>query len=150
MDAIRAEFKKTGKCNLQIAKEGILTTYATLVLPKHSPFTKSINQGYNEIVKNLTPRFLLHNKQNCNKPQIRLLDLIQTGIINYWDLWFRPMPGKCMRNFNSGFNMPDEKHKPLSLKNLSGAFVVIAVGLSLSLLAFLGEMIVSMKPARLR
>ncbi|XP_046642705.1 ionotropic receptor 21a-like [Daphnia pulicaria] len=124
MDAIRAEFKKTGKCNLQIAKEGILTTYATLVLSKHSPFTKSINQG--------------------------LLDLIQTGIINYWDLWFRPMPGKCMRNFNSGFNMPDEKHKPLSLKNLSGAFVVIAVGLSLSLLAFLGEMIVSMKPARLR
>jgi hypothetical protein len=45
--------------------------------------------------------------------------------------------------------MPDEKHKPLSLKNLSRAFVVIAVGLSISLsLAFLTEMIVSMKPAR--
>ncbi|EFX82160.1 hypothetical protein DAPPUDRAFT_316758 [Daphnia pulex] len=122
MDSIRAEFKKTGKCNLQIAKEGILTTYGTLVLPKNSPFTKSINQG--------------------------LLDLIQTGIINYWDLWFRPMPGKCMRNFQSGFKMPEEKHKPHSLKNLSGAFVVVAVGLSLSLLAFLTEMIVSMEPAR--
>jgi ionotropic glutamate receptor len=41
--------------------------------------------------------------------------------------------------------MPKNKLKPLSLKNLTGAFMVIAVGFGLSLLAFLGEKIISLR-----
>ncbi len=44
-DAIKADFEKTGKCNLQMAKEGFMTSFATLALQKNSPYTKSINQG---------------------------------------------------------------------------------------------------------
>jgi ionotropic glutamate receptor len=50
-------------------------------------------------------------------------------------------------------NVPEDPKKkkksnklsPLSLKNLTGAFVVLLVGFSLSLLAFLGEKIVSIR-----
>jgi hypothetical protein len=38
---------------------------------------------------------------------------------------------------------------PLSLKNLTGAFLVLLVGMSLSILAFLGEKIVSIRQCRL-
>jgi len=73
----------------------------------------------------------------------RLLELQQIGLINYWDLWFRPMPRQCMENIKSGYTTPTNKHPPLSLKNLTGAFIVLLVGFSLSLLAFLCEKITS-------
>jgi hypothetical protein len=41
--------------------------------------------------------------------------------------------------------MPKNKLMPLSLKNLTGAFLVIAVGFGLSLLAFLCEKITSIR-----
>jgi hypothetical protein len=76
----------------------------------------------------------------------RLLELTETGIIDYWEILFRPMPGKCEANYKTGYNaLPtDNQHKPLTLKNLTGAFLVLLVGLSLSLLAFLYEKIISM------
>ncbi|XP_046642731.1 ionotropic receptor 21a-like [Daphnia pulicaria] len=121
-DAIRDGFQKTGKCNLQIAKGTFMPVFSTFALPKNSPHTKSIDQG--------------------------LLELQQTGMIDYWDLWFRPMPPQCTGNVHSGKQMPKNKLKPLSLKNLTGAFLVIAVGFGLSLLAFLGEKIISLRESR--
>ncbi|EFX82168.1 hypothetical protein DAPPUDRAFT_241316 [Daphnia pulex] len=44
-DAIRKNLKKTGKCNLQIAKEEFIAIMSTLVLQKNSPYTQSIQQG---------------------------------------------------------------------------------------------------------
>lgn len=79
----------------------------------------------------------------------RLLELQQTGIIEYWDLWFRPMPPQCNGKPPSGNKTPN-KSSSLSLKNLTGAFIVIAVGLGLSLLAFLGENIVAISNNRQR
>jgi ionotropic glutamate receptor len=77
----------------------------------------------------------------------RLLELTETGIIDYWEILFRPMPGKCKANFQTGYNaLPtdNQQHKPLTLKNLTGAFLVLLVGSSLSLLTFLCEKIISM------
>jgi hypothetical protein len=73
----------------------------------------------------------------------RLLDLQQTGIIDHWDSWFRTMPRKCMANIKYGYNT-ETKPSPLTLKNLTGAFIVLLIGSSLSLLAFLCEKILSM------
>jgi hypothetical protein len=66
------------------------------------------------------------------------LELQQSGIIDYWDLWFRPMPPQCNGKPQSG-NKGPKRNSSLSFKNLTGAFIVIAFGLSLSLLAFLCE-----------
>jgi hypothetical protein len=67
------------------------------------------------------------------------MDLHQTGLIDFWDTWFRPMPPQCdgkPKNSEKG-----NKLTPLSLNNLTGAFIVLLVGLSLSLLTFLCEKI---------
>jgi hypothetical protein len=53
---------------------------------------------------------------------------------------------QCLLNVPEDPKKKKKKRKklsPISLKNLAGAFVVLSVGLSLSLLAFLGEKIVS-------
>ncbi len=75
---------------------------------------------------------------------------MQTGIIDYWDLWFRPMPLQCLSNIKNVYKPKNSKtskmkNRPpaLSLKNLTGAFIVLLFGFSLSFLAFLGEQILS-------
>ena len=45
MDAIRENFEKTGKCNLQIARDAYLSVSAVMALQKKSPYTDSISQG---------------------------------------------------------------------------------------------------------
>lgn len=73
------------------------------------------------------------------------MELLQSGLIDYWDTWFRPMPPQCKGKIKNGYTPPNNnKHPPLSLKNLTGAFIVLSVGLSLSLLAFLCEKILSL------
>nr|CAH0101875.1 unnamed protein product [Daphnia galeata] len=62
-DTIKDNFKKTGKCKFQIAKEGFMPIRVSFALQQNSPYTKSLNQG--------------------------LLELQQTGIIDFWDTWFR-------------------------------------------------------------
>jgi hypothetical protein len=68
-----------------------------------------------------------------------ILELQQTGIIDFWDTWFRPMPPQC--NGKNTQQSAEKKLAPLSLKNLTGAFVLPAFGLSLSFLVFLIEKI---------
>jgi hypothetical protein len=69
-----------------------------------------------------------------------ILELQQTGIIDFWDTWFRPMPPQC--NGKNTQQSAEKKLAPLSFKNLTGAFVLLAFGLSLSFLVFLVEKIV--------
>jgi ionotropic glutamate receptor len=70
------------------------------------------------------------------------MELQQSGLIDYWDTWFRPMPLQCLGKIQYGYKAPNKnEHPPLSLKNLTGAFIILSVGLSLSLLAFLCEKI---------
>jgi hypothetical protein len=71
------------------------------------------------------------------------LNLQEIGLVNFWDTWFRPMPPQCTGKPQTGNKT--KKLSPLSLKNLTGAFVVLLIGLSLSLLAFLGEKNVSIR-----
>ncbi|EFX87002.1 hypothetical protein DAPPUDRAFT_312491 [Daphnia pulex] len=104
MDAIREDFKKTGKCRLQLARDGFSNALVSFALPKNSKFTNTISKG--------------------------MLELMQSGIIDHWDLWFRPMPLQCMGNIRNAHTtetsttLKQKNHPPsLSLKNLTGAFV---------------------------
>ncbi|EFX82122.1 hypothetical protein DAPPUDRAFT_241220 [Daphnia pulex] len=116
LDAIKDNYEKTGKCGLQLAKECFMSTTVGMALQKHSRYTDTINMG--------------------------LLQLQQTGIIDYWDLWFRKMPLQCSANINSEYSKkPSTVHSSLSLKNLTGAFVVLLIGFSCSLFVFLCEQI---------
>nr|CAH0109179.1 unnamed protein product [Daphnia galeata] len=73
MDAIREDFNKTRKCNLQLLKDNIngnSVQISLIALPKNSKFTKAISKA--------------------------MLELMQSGIVDHWDLWFRPMPLQCL------------------------------------------------------
>jgi hypothetical protein len=72
------------------------------------------------------------------------LELQQTGIIDKWDWLFHPTPHQCMANvINSGKKRPETKNLSISLKNLTGAFVVYFIGFSFSFLTFLCELIIT-------
>lgn len=45
MDIIKAEYKKTGQCSMQVAREPFEPAYGSFALQKNSPFTKTISQG---------------------------------------------------------------------------------------------------------
>ncbi|XP_046448038.1 glutamate receptor ionotropic, delta-2-like isoform X1 [Daphnia pulex] len=121
LDEIRKDFKKTGKCNFQIAKESFISATASFALRKNSPYTSAISRG--------------------------ILELLQIGLVDHWDTWFRPMPPQCNGKPQSG-NKKKKTTTPLSLKNLTGAFLVLLVGLSLSILSFLIEKINSVSKCR--
>ena len=72
-----------------------------------------------------------------------VLEQQEMGLTDYWDRLLRPMPPQCTGKPQTGNKT--KKLSPLTLKNLTGAFVVLLIGLSLSLLAFLGEKIVSIR-----
>jgi ionotropic glutamate receptor len=71
-----------------------------------------------------------------------VLEQQEMGLTDYWDRLLRPMPPQCTGKPQTG--KKTKKLSPLTLKNLTGAFVVFLIGLSLSLLAFLGEKIISL------
>jgi hypothetical protein len=80
---------------------------------------------------------------NCENK--RLLALQQTGILDHWDSWFRPLPPQCnANNRKQSKKTGTVRNAALSLKNLTGAFVVLLIGFSLSFLVFLVERITSM------
>nr|CAH0101813.1 unnamed protein product [Daphnia galeata] len=118
-DAIKENFEKTGQCNLQMARDSYMTVYAVMALQKNSPYTNSINKG--------------------------IMELGQSGLLDYWEILFRPMPRQCQGKIQRGYKSPENnQHPPLSLKNLTGAFIILSIGFSLSILAFLVEQIISM------
>jgi ionotropic glutamate receptor len=80
----------------------------------------------------------------------RLMNLHQIGLIDFWDTWFRPMPPQCTGDLQSGNRKSGNKNSSLSLKNLTGPFLVFAVGLSLSLVAFILEQSLSIPERKLR
>ncbi|EFX87004.1 hypothetical protein DAPPUDRAFT_235850 [Daphnia pulex] len=125
-DVILENFKKTGKCNLQLGKESLVNVMGSFALTKNSKYTTTVNRG--------------------------LLEIIEAGLIDYWDVMLRPIPLQCLKNIGKDSNMLKLKSKKppaLTLKNLTGAFIILLLGFSLSLLAFLCEKIVSM-PSRNR
>ena len=71
----------------------------------------------------------------------RLTELIEYGILNYWETWFRPIPPQCTPNVKGQAEKEGNRSElsRLSLKNLTGAFVVFFIGIGLSFVVFIYE-----------
>jgi hypothetical protein len=73
--------------------------------------------------------------------------MAQAGLFDYWELWFRPVPPQCQENIQTArtvdhkFMKTKDKPPALTFKNLTGAFIVLLLGLSLSFFTFLCELI---------
>jgi hypothetical protein len=134
-----------------LGKESLVNVMGSFALPKNSKYTKTVNQGYLDKSKLILTNIFVNFWLIMFKKK-RLLEIIEAGLVDYWDVMLRPMPLQCLKNIGKGSNMLKLKSKKppaLTLKNLTGAFVILLLGFSLSLLAFLCEKIVSM-PSRNR
>lgn len=77
---------------------------------------------------------------------LSLTELRENGLMNFWDTWFRPIPPQCAAHVKGQaekeFGKESEKNhglRRLSLRNLTGAFVVLFIGVGLSFVAFIYE-----------
>lgn len=73
------------------------------------------------------------------------MELLEKGLVDYWDLWFRPMPRQCLNKIDNARYMKPTKgnHNPLSLNNMIGAFIILLAGLGIAFLVLLYENIIS-------
>ena len=69
----------------------------------------------------------------------RLLEIHQAGLFDYLEGIYRRMPSQCLKNYKTGLKSSKNQRITLSLKNLTGAFIVLLVGLGISFLAFIYE-----------
>lgn len=77
-----------------------------------------------------------------------MLELKENGLYNHWETWFRRMPRQCLKNIDGNYvsNSQDTSTpRPVSLNNLTGAFVILIGGFSLSFLVFLFELVYARK-----
>ena len=71
-----------------------------------------------------------------------MIELEERGFMIYWDQLYYRVPSKCLANTKKEKQKkaPDNKSR-LSLKNLTGAFIVLLVGYALAILSFIFERI---------
>jgi ionotropic glutamate receptor len=68
------------------------------------------------------------------------------GLISLWQTWFEPNARPCLNDKNDNRNVKKKEKKQLtriSLANLTGAFVLLAVGCMISVFVFLMEKVVA-------
>lgn len=67
-----------------------------------------------------------------------------TGLMDIWTQWYQPDIRQCLAEADKITKNVSKSEPPrLSLKNLTGAFVVLLIGYLVSFVAFLAENIMS-------
>jgi ionotropic glutamate receptor len=66
------------------------------------------------------------------------------GLLDFWAKWYQPDVRQCLEKADNIMQLKKSSKKDstrLSLKNLTGAFVILIVGYLVSFVAFLAEKI---------
>ncbi|KZS19973.1 Ionotropic receptor 10a [Daphnia magna] len=108
------DFRTHKQCRLSIAKEPLFPDQIAFALAKSSPLTKAFNY--------------------------EVTWLRQLGLLNHWINSYLPRPYRCSAPLSSFRPKPNER---LTLNYLSSAFLLYGVGISVSVLAFVLELIFS-------
>ena len=139
LTAMLEDFQTTGKCNAVMGKEHFLNLYFTWALQKKSPYTDSINKGslFINFIKILL-RIVLIYIANFNFWKPRIIRMRQAGLLSKWYIDNRPDPRQCLDD-----NKDNSDFSPLTLGELTGAFIALFTGYVLALLFFVGERIIS-------
>ncbi len=141
---IGLDLKKTGKCDFTIAKELFFSFGAGLAVAKNMDI-EHYNRGQVIFKRKTSFEFLkmsviLVPDSYLVKLSSRLLKAHQAGLL---DLWFKRDMVDASRCLNPMGDVASNKQR-VTLAGLSGAFVVLAFGLALSVLCFCGEVIIKL------
>ena len=129
--------KRAGTCNFMMARKNFSFTHMYLLVPKKSPYKDFISQGY--LLGSSFFQFLFDNR---NQPWYsfilsRIEKARESGILYLWRDWYIPATKQCQKSF---YEIP--KNQRLTLKNLSGAFVILIVGYTLATITFVIEIFI--------
>ncbi|KAI9558699.1 hypothetical protein GHT06_015488 [Daphnia sinensis] len=108
---IGKDFEETGKCRFHVGTPTRGYSFTALLLRKGNIYRSSMNQG--------------------------VLDLYQTGLVDYWSSKFGNRGLKLCQSTKMT-KKSKELHR-LNTTDLAGAFLILGIGLQLSLLIFLVE-----------
>ena len=72
----------------------------------------------------------------------------EAGLIYYWMKSTRPNVGRCLEEAKEKYSSSPKTFSPLSLKNLEGAFVILAIGYVAAFFVFIGEKMMFRYPFR--
>lgn len=133
---IAADLKmNNGSCRLTTSNPISHTQTNSLPLPKNSRFTKIVNRVW------VLPKLMKSNFYYIRYNYFfSLWRTIEAGLYDFWKKIHTPSMEKCNLNKYQG-----NKGKPKAIRfiELSNAFLILGVGVGLSILAFLAERIAS-------
>ena len=126
---ILQDYKKNGRCDFTVAKEPD-DNLMMLVFPttKNSPYTEQFSRGYYYLFKS-------HDSFSARKciHLSRIMTLESVGLIAWWNKRNYPPPDRCLKW------IPPEKVSRLTLRGLSGSFLILGIGYALAFVVFILE-----------
>jgi hypothetical protein len=113
-----------------------MSGYLYLLLAKNSPYTETINRGYEIIAFSTCNRLQLINKSHFLFCIISILRMQETGLLGKWIETFNPETTECSlkKHFEKNGTIR------ISLQNFSSAFILLIFGICGSFLVFLVEL----------
>lgn len=134
MKVMRDDYDASKTCNLVLAKKSEYSMPASWAFPKKSLYKENFAQGY-LIISRTKQKFEFHFLFYRS-----LAEIFDFGLVNIWTQWYQPDVRQCRNEYRKS-PKSDKNRAKLSLKNMTGAFVVLLVGIVTSFLILLGEMI---------
>ena len=135
---MREDYRKTGKCDFEVGKEGYMIAPLYWALKKQSPYTDSINKGY--CIKYLYI-LLLFTMIFIHLITWRIMRMREVGLLSKWYAENIPDARRCFRDKRTKNDRKPDITIALSLKSLSGAFLALLIGFLFSLIVFICEKI---------
>jgi hypothetical protein len=129
------DMKTHAKCRMTYSDPIPFIEYYSMGLPKYSRHNWIINHEYRDD-KHICPSL----KSNTFFHSLQYLQ--ESGLLAYWIKQYTPDVDKCKVDKSI---KPSEKNTSLTLVDISSAFLLFAIGVALSLLVFLFEIIASSK-----
>ena len=119
---------------MQICKECFMNIMASFVLPKGSPYTTSVSEGYvrKKVVHHLGGKMMIY--------VCRIIEMNAFGLIDYWIASYTKKPYQCLTKKRG---RQRQELSRLSLKNCTGAFIVLLFGIVVSFLVLIVELLLN-------
>lgn len=129
------QFKKENKCRFQTSDSLPMSGFWALALQKKSKFTPVFNIAY---VAKIYSQCYLHSDSFGSLLFLlsSLMELWETGLINYWVKKAVPSVPQCFVEIK---HSAVTHLKPIELGDLTGVFMILGVGMSLSFFVFFIE-----------
>ncbi len=134
----------TGECHLTLAKGSFGNTRAAFAISKNSFLFEPFQRGFLKL-KYYGPHWSTWLINVCWFKLCRLLRIMEAGLLNGWKNRFLSTPHQCPFGFDGQDKLAGIRNPDLvNLSSLYSIFVCLIIGLILSFLVLLTELVASL------